>query len=450
MFSCRLFVASMACLTTVSLLGSDASGQIAKLTSAPILTVERSFSLGVRDDVFDPVPIPFAFISQGGISYGLTGGPDGNISAPDMALNRKMAVRFEELMLPASIGSLKATTIGQHFTYKSSKSVSKSDGVRLVYCQPKARQLAFKKGYWPVDDLKGGWAAETIDAEVLTPFDAYVAELPTTEIISNYYAYSVAYHETKWLHGVLMRMDETVYVDNSPLIFAIDRDGYDYGTQGPIAGSDYMGSDPLGQGHTVTFIGEDADAVYLMVTGELRVGDNLLLLRNPYPTPAPPYKPIVPPVIYLASSAGECPPPAPVCNTTGTCTPSCWNTPVGGISCRNHAILLDGVVCAPCGAEVSKEKCSEFKGGLVAKMAWSVFGGELSVTASGEVSGKVCSTVTALPGFCAQGYSCLRACTRGCLIETVMEGIIIKNTYDTSCSIEGITSATSCQHTVCP
>lgn len=436
----------------VSLVGSPAGAQLSSSQVATPTQLQRGpFSLSIKDDVFDALAYPTVFLSQSNVTLALNGDAFGRVASPDLFLNAPLAVRLEEVAATGNGGQYPALSIGQHFGYRAKKAGSSVDGMRLVYCQPKARQLGFGPGLFPVDDGESGWTASATDDGGTPAFSAWVAELPTTEVISNYYAYATAAHDTRWLHGLLLRVDQDVDLTGTPLLLAIDSDGYDYGPSGPVAQTDYVGGHPGGLGHSISYVGTDAEQVYLLLEGELRTGDNLILLDNPVSVPTPNYLPLQGPVLYPTfASEGECPPPAPQCNTTGTCEPSCGGgQSTGGRSCHNVVILLDGVVCAPCGAEVSKEKCSEFKGGLVAKISWSLFGGDVSVTASGEIKGKVCSQVTALPGFCAQGYSCIRVCTRGCLYEAVHEGLIISNRYEASCKIDGITSATSCQHTDC-
>ncbi|GJM22513.1 MAG: hypothetical protein DHS20C15_24280 [Planctomycetota bacterium] len=416
--------------------------------------IPGTLGVSVRNDVMDRIPQPLVFVSQDGTTYGLTGDATGNVTAPLLMLDQPIIVRLEEVLTTDGPGGPPAITVGQHFGFVAREANETSDDVRLVYCQPTARQLTVDfTATQQLRDGSSGWTAVADTTATPPVFDAWIAELPTEEVISNYYAFMTGDFETLWQHGILIRVEQDVDLTGTPITFAIDHDGYSYGTTGPRIGSRYFGNHPNGQGHTAFAAGIDSTHVYVELEGELRTGDNLIFLKEPQPALAQPAPPLSGPVTYPATASAQCTPPAPVCSTAGQCTPRC-NGAVekGDATCADKVELLGNVVCAPCGAEVSKEKCNKWKGGIVAKLTFGFFGGDLELSASGELSGEVCTQVTALEGNCVQGYFCYKVCTRTCLWEHTMHydpWITFLSGGPQHCKVDGIDAATACEHTDC-
>ena len=410
-------------------------------------------SFGVRDDSGEGVAYALLLVSQGGLTYGLSGDARGETDSLSLVLNADMEVRLEESLTTTLDGAYAATTIGQQFTYQPLSPGDSIDGIRLYYHQPTARRLTFDSAVLPHNDGESGWFAYPASLSPQYLFQAGVAELVTSEVISNYSAFKGGGHTDDWLHGLLIRVAQDVDLTNDPIGFAIERDGYVYADSGPVVQTVYTGNHPSGNGLTVSLEGVDDDTLWVVISGHLRPGDNLVLVSNPNPEPASVAPGLPGPIIFPATTAGQCDPGVPSC-TIDQCTPGVsggYNC--GATKCTASHVLLDGVVCAPCGAEVSKEKCTEFKGGISAKWKFSWFGSGFELTASGEIKGRVCSMVTALPGHCAQGFFCFTTCRRTCTVNRMAKwgNEPVQYTYNLtgSCSEEGITSATSCQHTDC-
>ena len=426
----------------------------ATLATPPVLAPKiGEVSFGVRDDSGDGVAFPLMLVSQAGLTYGLTGDARGETDSLSLVLNDDIEVRLEESLTTTLDGAYNATTIGQQFTYHPMAPGESLDGLRLYYHQPTARRLSFDSSVLPHNDGESGWFAYPASLSPQYLFEAGVAELVTSEVISNYSAFKGGGHTDDWLHGLLIRVAQEVDLTSDPVGFAIERDGYVYADSGPVVQTVYTGSHPGGNGLSVSLVDVDDDTLWVTISGFLRPGDNLVLVANPDPAPASAAPGLPGPIIFPATTAGSCEPGAPSCDTD-SCTPGIsggYNC--GAPKCTPNYVLMDGVVCAPCGAEVSKEKCTEFKGGISAKWKFSWFGSGFELTPSGEIKGKICSTVTALKGNCAQGFFCYTRCQRTCTVDRMAKwgNEPVQYTYNLtgSCSVEGITSATSCEHTDC-
>lgn len=455
----RLLTLACACLA----LSTSLSAQLTAPRGAPgedraPTPVPRwgEVALSVMDDALHELPFAPLTLAQGGVAFAQVTDAHGHGAPLGMVVNAPVEVLLDETGGTAASG-LPAVSIGQRFSWTPSPGPGDADSVRLVYCQPVARRVTLGAGDMAVHDPEAGWVLGREVPGSLT-LQAWVSELVTRDVVSHTVAYATGFHDKTWRHGVLLRCDQLVDLSAEPLVLMIDREGYDYGLHGPVVGTRFLGDASLGNGLGATLIDppdatSGADWLHVRLTGALHPGDNLVLIRDQALQPPLPAPPLPPGVVQLTTS-GECEPPQASCSTPD-CSPStsgCKQTQA--VTCKQSVVPVGARQCADCGTEKSDTTCTEYEGGVVVSVGVSTGPVKLKITASGKVTGRLCTTTTALPGHCAQGWFCYKTCRQKCLVT--MKWKVGHEPYEQdvwrvrSCVREGTHKSTGCQHTDCP
>lgn len=413
---------------------------------------QSDFCMSVSTDAMDPMPYPVAYAGQNGLAYALLGDDLGGTPTISLDASQPRVVRIDEVPLTVNSGlnQFPATSIGQHFTLQPLDATA--GPLRLHYFQPVARQIGFYPPYG-VSDNQSGWSASGSDTATYG-FQAYVAELPTDFVISNYFAWKIGWHVDLFQHGLLLRADDWVDLGAEGINFHIDRSGYDYGADGPVASTFAMEMQGYGSYLTVDVKGVDAEKVDFQLYGYLAPGDNLILFGDPEPGG-----------VYQADDLGtiigggegtdsDCTLPPPPCATAGTCAPPMPGGAVmgGATTCSDWGLPIGPELKPGCGSTAGFDVCTTWEGGMSWEIEISTPGGGLTIGNDGRVGGSHCVNVTAQGGWKVQAYQCFKKCERTWDITWVpWYSIFPRHGHKTtSCIVNGGIATSTCQFQQCP
>lgn len=357
---------------------------------------------------------------QGGVTWSKISNHEGDAVFPSVQYGARLEFRFGESATFTDDGRL-STTVGQQLMYvprlPGSGPIS-----RLAYHQVLATPFTTDDQYGFANDPLAGWSMAQDLSQEIAALKGSAAELVTTDVISSYYAYHMGYYTNEWQQGLLLRSETVQKLSEGGLYLHFDRAGYDF-DPAPMVATDYVGQDANGSGLTATVYDSTPETLIVHLEGNIEQGDNLILIRNLGEATAFPAGPMGPSVGALESTSGDCTLPDVSCTAQGSCDPVVWQVlPNGGTYCVVNSSNYSAVTCeakswkigqevkSECGTEISSEECTEVKGGITVR-AKALFGPvELEVKANGEITGKVCSKVTAKEGHKAQGYKCYTRC----------------------------------------
>ncbi len=360
----------------------------------------------VLTDAGEPVPGAMVSVSQLGLFNTMMTDTEGDTVPIERELQAPTVVRLDEALTTAYNDNFPAMTIGQHFTYVPDDSESTTSH-RLTYFQPLARQLQFDQ-FRVTDDLESGWTSLSAPGATYD-FDAYVAELKTNDVISNYFAFKMGLHVGHFQHGILIRTDDWVELDALGMYFNVDSKGYTYGSSGPQVHVFSMEQPGFRPQASATVHQADGEDIEFLLSGFLAPGDNLILFQDPAPKATYPADDLGMEV-GLSTADPDCVPVVTNCSGIATCSPSAPKSYATGsaITCTTGYVKIGSQFNVGCGSRISEKECTSYKGGVS-------FGGSIGVvdvTASGEITHTDCLTVTVLGGYRGQGYRCFKACSR--------------------------------------
>lgn len=208
--------------------------------------------------------------------------------------------------------------------------------------------------------------------------------------------------------------------------------------------------------------------IVIDVTGELRSGDNLVLVYNAsggvvrravdipadqvFPgggVPAPGSCIVPPPTTADCGAAGS-----GTCDPTPSDTLNCGYNNCSPPACQTWYWWMGDQVCAACGTSITESHCLSWTGGVSAKISVRVSGGGVEVGADGSVSGSSCKTFTVQGGYCSRAYTCMRICSTFCeaycIIGTGHKKFFCANDADGDGKTDAPTGTMSCQFKQCP
>lgn len=378
--------------------------------ASPQNSSAQRFALSVMTDAVDPLPYPIAVVSQVNTYYTLSGDAEGDCPTLDIDSGIPMVVRLEEVPLTTLGGAHQAIAIGQHFTTVHPPAIGDAQTTRLHYFQPVARRLNFYAPYTTTDG-ESRWRATGTDSATYG-FQAWAAELPNPDVISNYFAHKIGWHVELFENGLLIRCDDWVDLGAQGMRLLFDTELLEYPSGGPQV-SVFSMSLPNYQGFAAGAVAGHSDGVLRVdLTGYLAPGDNLILMTSGAAGG-----------VYVADPIGQnnggsgqtdpnCEPSPPQC-AGPTCNPPLPAHAYSSLpkDCVYRADKIGAPYEHPCGAESQEIKsCSWWEGGISAK--YKPHDGGVEIGGHLKIGGSKCSAYTAKAGYRYQKWQCYSICTK--------------------------------------
>ncbi len=355
-------------------------------------------------------------------------------------------------LLPVDIG----TSAADQSTLQSTRFVPEARTVSFT-----ATDDSFAPGYITRDTRSESWYAHPFSGSPSYAFTAGVASLRTGLTIESYFNYHQQPTPQAYFHGLLIRTDGNVDLGSDRIMFAIEKQGFQYSNPEVDL---IHNTDEVGTGAQLTIAGEVGDFLYVAVEGVLLEGDTLLLVRAASGPYNPPGGTIVTPGSGAGSGSGSgsggggglsfgpassasqpataapvaipatfMSPRAPMLATVApvtmfdepACTPPtpnanlCPDPPAAptpehdcGVRLIGHPSVASDIVprgeveCNGVGQSTSSEECTEYSGGLEFKFSIKLFGSEITIGGHGEVSHKECDSSSTAACTCTGKWMC--------------------------------------------
>lgn len=393
---------------------------------------EDTFRFAVTTAEFESLKGASVRFHYDGLDYEQSTDSSGLTPPMDFGVSSLVTVELGEYPCTSPHRGLVGTTLGQRFGYDFAPLLTPgTDQVSVRYFQPLVRDT-FVPYMAEVIDPYAGWVIYSFLA-----FPASVGELVSTDVVSNYLAYSAGSHDTTYHHGIVIRVEEDVELPEQGLALWIDRNGYPVSS--PSVDAIYIG-DSQGAGFNAVLAGPLNAQGYIgiHVTGILRAGDNLIALGNPgvgggrrrsLPLGGPFISPSFPshacpgdgsepdPMAVMtdpngpfADSNGEIP-ESSKCDATAQPDPPYSNCVFTGC---DFGFLTIGEASAGCGSIVNTTLSQGWSGGVTVGVTIGAPEFNVTWTESGSVSGQASIAVSVMGGWRAEGFIGYTVCSAIC------------------------------------
>lgn len=456
----------------------------------------ETFAVSLYSDTMrDLVDVPLQLRSSTGSgTYPVRTDHMGDTPHVPLRLDRDIVITIFEQIL--SLDSQPAKVLGSKFAWNRNDASPGLDGkifeassITLAYVTPVARLVHFDQADLAQNDGQSfRWWAFSDESSTYN-FRCFVGILSGREAIESYLNYHDLTPPVPAEMGlVFLPVDGEASIGDSfekGMLLEIDVEGFDRLRKFPRIHTLYMGQDTRQNGMKAKRIdviertdrpheGKDT-IVKVALHGSFFDGPNLLLLSPPKEKPVPPlsedlYAPGNPPVWHderedLTDDGSvkekkypkdpDCLPrePTAACDPTNGCEPpeppAEDGCPVEPSSAREGQKWekIGKKICSPHGAKRTEVLTQTWGGGLTVGVKIPMKGLELSISATGQISGTVSTTITVDGGWCAQSWQCFWQKVQEWEIHRWDDqlGCYVTGKEETQCWDIGQSTGTSCQ-----